>query len=225
MPIASRKTTQEMPDATAAGGEAAAALLDRLAVLGVSIRSDGGALRLAPLSLLPADLLAEVRAHKAALIALLTAPVVAAVVASSSPPPLGLFPADRGYHARQPVQAAPAIATNPDVADGHIAAMAAAVATLRADPADMTGVLPHWPPGSWRKRRYASDTPGALWTTLQRPVSWADPAARPTLGDWCGCCEGARWWRDSRRQDGGWLCWACHPPSGLAASDIEEVRT
>ena len=75
MPIASRKTTQEMPDATAAGGEAAAALLDRLAVLGVSIRSDGGALRLAPLSLLPADLLAEVRAHKAALIALLTAPV------------------------------------------------------------------------------------------------------------------------------------------------------
>jgi hypothetical protein len=75
MPIASRKTTQEMPDTTVAQDGAAAALLDRLAVLGVSVRSDGGALRLAPVSLLPADLLAEVRTHKAALLALLTAPV------------------------------------------------------------------------------------------------------------------------------------------------------
>ena len=199
-------------------------MLGRLAVLGVSVRSDGGALRLAPVSLIPADLLAEVRAHKAGLLSLLTAPVVAAV-ASPLSLPLGLFPADRGYLARQPDRDAPAIAPSDDAADGHTAALAAALAALRADPADMTGVLPHWPPGSWRKRRYASDTPGALWTTLQRPVSWADPDARPTLGDWCGCCEGARWWRDSRRQDGGWLCWACHPPSGLAAADIEEART
>jgi len=54
------------------------ALLDRLAVLGVSVRAEGGALHLAPASLIPPDLLAEVRANKAellALIALLTAPV------------------------------------------------------------------------------------------------------------------------------------------------------
>ena len=224
MSVASRKTTQEMPDATAAGG-GAAALLDRLAVLGVSIRSDGGALHLAPVSLIPADLLAEVRANKAAMIALLTAPVVAAV-ASPLPPPLGLFPADRGYLARQPVQAAPAIAPSPDVADGYTAALAAAVAALWAEPA--TGdaqPMPHWPPGSWRKRRYASDTPGALWTTLQRPVSWADPDARPTLGDWCGCCESSRWWRRTARTDGGWCCWTCHPPDGAAPGTIEEVRT
>ena len=223
MPVASRKNTQEMPDATAAGG-GAAALLDRLAVLGVSIRSDGGALRLAPVSLIPTDLLAEVRANKAAMIALLTAPIVAAV-APPSAFTLGLIPADRGYHARQPVQAAPAIAPSDGVAGGHTAAVAAAVATLRADPADMTGVLPHWPPGSWRKRRYASDTPGALWTTLQRPVSWADPDARPTLGDWCGCCESSRWWRRTARTDGGWCCSTCHPPDGAAPGSIEDVRT
>ena len=224
MPVASRKTTQEMPDATAAGG-GAAALLDRLAVLGVSIRSDGGALRLAPVSLIPTDLLAEVRANKAALIALLTAPVVAAV-AGALPLPLGLFPADRGYLARQPVQAAPAIAPSPDVADGHTAALAAAVAALRAEPATGDGQpMPHWPPGHWRPRRYTSDTPGALWTTLQRPVSWADPASRPTAGNWCGCCEGGRWWRRTARADGGWCCSTCHPPSGLAPSDIEGVGT
>ena len=96
LPIASRTNTQEMPDTTVAQGGAAAALLDRLAVLGVSVRSDGGALRLAPVSLIPADVLAEVRANKAALIALLTAPVVA-VVAGAPRSSLGLIPADPGY--------------------------------------------------------------------------------------------------------------------------------
>ena len=143
------------------------------------------------------------------------APIVAAM-ASPSAAILGLFPADR------------AAAPSPAVAalGGTGEALAAAVAALRAEPA--TGdaqPMPHWPPGSWRKRRYGSDAPGHLWTTMQRPVSWADPASRPTLGAWCGCCECGRWWRDIRRQDGGWRCWPCHPPTGLAPSDIEELRT
>ena len=126
----------------------------------------------------------------------------------------------------QPDRDAPAIAPSDDAADGHTAALAAAVAALRAEPA--TGdaqPMPHWPPGHWRKRRYAADTPGALWTTLQRPVSWADPDARPTLGDWCGCCESSRWWRRTARADGGWCCSTCHPPDGAAPGTIEEVRT
>ena len=175
----------------------AAALQARLSTLGVVAKVVGAALRLSPASKVPPDLLAEVRSHKAALIALLTAPVVAVAVAPRSS--LGLIPADPGYLAHHPVQAVPA-----------------------PSPAQP---MAHWPAGSWRKRRYASDTPGDLWTTLQRPVSWADPASRPTQGDWCGCCEGARWWRDIRQQDGGWRCSTCHPPDGLAASDIEEVRT
>ena len=201
----------------------AAALLTQLSGLGVTAWADGATLRFKPASLVPPDVLADLRAHKAGLLALLAAPIVAEV-APPSAFTLGLTPADLGYHARQPVQAAdPAIAPSPPLADGRTAALAAAVAALGG--AGEALPLPHWPPGSWRKRRYASDTPGDVWSTLQRPVSWADPVARPTLGDWCGCCEGGRWWRDIRRQDGGWCCWACHPPSGLAAADIEEVRT
>ena len=203
----------------------AAALLAQLSGLGVSAWADGAVLRFKPASLVPPAVLADLRAHKAELLALLTAPIVAAV-APPSAFTLGLFPADRGYLARQPVQAAPAIAPSPDVADGYTAALAAAVAALRAEPA--TGdaqPMPHWPPGHWRPRRYTSDTPGALWTTLQRPVSWADPASRPTAGNWCGCCEGGRWWRRTARADGGWCCSTCHPPSGLAPSDIEGVGT
>ena len=203
----------------------AAALLSQLATLGVAARAAGAALRLSPASKVSPDLMADLRAHKAEVLALLTAPIVAEV-APPSAFTLGLTPADLGYHARQPVQAAPAAAPSDDVADGHTAALAAAVAALRAEPS--TGdaePMPHWPPGSWRKRRYASDTPGDLWTTLQRPVSWADPDARPTLGDWCGCCEGGRWWRRTARTDGGWCCSTCHPPDGAAPGTIEEVRT
>jgi hypothetical protein len=52
---------------------AAAAILDRLAQLGVAARADGDALRLRPASMVPTDLLAEVRALKPTLLALLAA--------------------------------------------------------------------------------------------------------------------------------------------------------
>ena len=52
----------------------AAALLARLTGLGVSAEVDHGALRLRPASVIPPDLLAEVRASKAEVLALLTPP-------------------------------------------------------------------------------------------------------------------------------------------------------
>ncbi len=155
-------------------------LLTRLTDLGVSARADGGTLRFKPARLVPPDVLADLRAHKVAVLSLLTAPVVAPVASPVAP-----------------------------------------VVVAHTEPQPMQ----HWPPGSWRKRRYASDTPGDLWTTLQRPVSWADPASRPTAGDWCGCCEGARWWRRTSRTDGGWCCSTCHPPDGLTPGAFEEVQT
>lgn len=53
---------------------AAARLIDQLHGCGVSAIVDGGTLRLRPASALPADLLTDLRTHKAAVIALLTVP-------------------------------------------------------------------------------------------------------------------------------------------------------
>src|SRR4051794_24452856 len=35
---------------------------------------------------------------------------------------------------------------------------------------------------------------GYLRAARQRPVSWADPTARPSQGCYCSCCRGQRWW-------------------------------
>ena len=59
------------------GGEVtAAALLTQLSGLGVTAWADGGTLRFKPASLIPPDVLADMRAHKAELLALLAAPIV-----------------------------------------------------------------------------------------------------------------------------------------------------
>jgi hypothetical protein len=70
---------------------------------------------------------------------------------------------------------------------------------------------------------------------FMRPPSWADPAALPSRGAYCGCCSrhrpeaGGRWWTATRpRTDGlgvgpGWACVACHPPP--PGCDVEERRT
>ena len=202
----------------------AAAWLAQLSGLGVSAWADGAVLRFKPASLVPPAVLADLRAHKAELLALLAAPIVAAV-ASPSAFTLGLIPADRGYHARQPVQAAPAIAPSPDVADGYTAALAAAVAALRAEPATGDALpMPHWPPGHWRPRRYTSDLTDQLWTTMARPISWADPDVRPEEGAYCGHCEYRHWARDKRRADGGWVCSVCHPPDNVPIEHRDVVR-
>ena len=70
-------------------------------------------------------------------------------------------------------------------------------------------------------RRYPGAVAGLLRASQCRPVSWADPAARPSPGSWCRHCENSRWWADAS----GWRCSTCHPPDGAAPGTIEEVRT
>ena len=84
--------------------------------------------------------------------------------------------------------------------------------------------MEHWPPGSWRPRRYTSDLTDQLWTTMARPISWADPAARPEEGAYCGNCEYRHWARDKRRADGGWTCSVCHPPDNVPVEYRDVVR-
>lgn len=173
----------------------AAALLAQLSGLGVSAWADGAVLRFKPASLIPPDVLADMRAHKAELLALLAAPIVASAVVAPPQSILGLFPADRGYLARQPVQDAAAVAA--------------------PSPDEGEAVTP---------RRYPGAVAGLLRASQCRPVSWADAAARPSPGSWCRCCESGRWWR-GLGDGSGWRCWTCHPPDGAAPGSIEEVRT
>ena len=176
----------------------AAALLAQLSGLGVSAWADGAVLRFKPASLVPPAVLADLRAHKAEVLALLTVPVAAAAVVAPPQTILSLIPADPGYLARHPVQAVPA-----------------------PSPAQP---MAHWPPGSWRKRRYTSDLADMLWTTMARSISWADPAARPEEGSFCGNCECRVWARDKRRTDGGWCCSICHPPDDVPVEHRDVVR-
>jgi hypothetical protein len=59
---------------------------------------------------------------------------------------------------------------------------------------------------------------------LMRPVSWADPALRPSPGCFCSCCNGRRWWCETV-EPRGWRCRTCHPPSGIRLGEYEDVRT
>lgn len=65
---------------------------------------------------------------------------------------------------------------------------------------------------------------GLRAATLQRPTSWSDAAAMPSIGAWCSCCRGQRWWCEARDPK-GWRCAQCHPPSHLPADAVREMRT
>ncbi len=125
----------------------AAALQARLSTLGVVAKAVGAVLRLSPASKVPPDLLAEVRANKVAMMALLTVPVAAAM-ASPSAAILGLFPAD---HARDPVRDASASA-----------------------PSDGVGVPDGFADegGAGIPRRYPGAVEGLLRASQCRSVSW-----------------------------------------------------
>ncbi|WP_143018322.1 hypothetical protein [Belnapia rosea] len=78
------------------------------------------------------------------------------------------------------------------------------------------GLLPPLPP------EQEADTSG-----LGCPPSWSEPS-EPPRGAWCWCCgrftqRGGRWWHEADRL--GWCCWTCHPPDGLPATAIVELRT
>jgi hypothetical protein len=67
-------------------------------------------------------------------------------------------------------------------------------------------------------------TGGYLRAALQRPPSWADPAALPSRGFFCSCCQRQRWWRE-REAPKGWRCSICHPPDHLPADAVMELTT
>lgn len=78
------------------------------------------------------------------------------------------------------------------------------------------GLLPPLPP------EQEMDT-----SILGCPPSWSEPSGPPP-GAWCTACgrftqRGGRWWRDVERL--GWCCWTCHPPDGVPATAVVEVRT
>ena len=96
------------------------------------------------------------------------------------------------------------------------------------DPETIGGHRGHRPTDQWPDegdagipRRYPRAVAGLSRASQCRPVSWADPAARPSPGSWCRNCEYSRWWADAS----GWRCWTCHPPDGLTLGTFEEVRT
>jgi hypothetical protein len=59
---------------------------------------------------------------------------------------------------------------------------------------------------------------------VKRPVSWADATDEPAPGDFCSCCKGCRWWRETHKPN-GWCCWTCHPPDHLPPEGVTEVTT
>jgi hypothetical protein len=65
---------------------------------------------------------------------------------------------------------------------------------------------------------------GLQAAALQRPPSWSGAAALPSVGAWCSCCRGQRWWSEARDPT-GWRCSACHPPTHLPADAVREVQT
>jgi hypothetical protein len=85
----------------------AVALLTHLSGLGVAAEADHGALRLRPASAIPTDLLAELREHKAAVLALLEAEVSVALPALFPPVPssIGEFRARLTLAAADPTRA------------------------------------------------------------------------------------------------------------------------
>ena len=70
----------------------------------------------------------------------------------------------------------------------------------------------------------AAHVAGLQAAALQRPPSWSDAAAMPSIGAWCSCCRGQRWWCEARDPK-GWRCAQCHPPSHLPADAVREMRT
>jgi hypothetical protein len=72
--------------------------------------------------------------------------------------------------------------------------------------------------------RFAPVLSGYFLAGLMRPVSWYDPAARPSPGCYCSCCKGQQWWCEATAPK-GWRCAICHPPTGLRPDRVEIVRT
>ena len=113
--------------------------------------------------------------------------------------------------------------------DLGIVPIADALLAEDAAPADASTDPPPLPePGTPERERWdaghAQMVRGLLATARQRPPSWADSAAIPSLGCWCSCCRGQRWWTERERPK-GWRCGTCHAPLHLAPALVRWVNT
>jgi hypothetical protein len=70
----------------------------------------------------------------------------------------------------------------------------------------------------------AAAVAGLQAAALQRPPSCAGGTALPSIGTWCSCCRGQRWWSEARDPT-GWRCRQCHPPTHVPADAVREVQT
>ena len=211
----------------------ALAIIARLREAGATLEcSDGGRVRFSAPTPIPAALLAEARQHREA---------IAAALASNAPeapePPeadaWGFTPDERhaalvrlrGTHV--PVDGLADGVRTAAAAAGAQGALAWELRTSAAlDGFDVPEPVPDWPEQERERlqslnRKIAN---GYRRAALQRPPSWADPAALPSPGCFCSCCKGRRWWCE-REAPKGWRCWGCHPPDHLAEDAVTEVRT
>jgi hypothetical protein len=83
---------------------------------------------------------------------------------------------------------------------------------------------PATPELTQRDDRYQTTNPTPDWPSGQRPTSWADSSALPSLGCWCSCCRGPRWWCE-REKPRGWRCGRCHPPDHLPVGNVRWIET
>jgi hypothetical protein len=176
----------------------AAAALARAQAAGLTLTVDGDRLRWrGPQP--SAELLATLRAHKPELLALLAA------------------------------NDAPA-ATPGRAASGALVLQPAIPEQAKAERADREAIAEvdgGASPARWKladHMRHAEVLRQIQRAALMRPPSWPDTGTPPTLGAFCSCCGGRRWWRE-RGQPRGWRCATCHPADHLPPSAVIEVGT
>jgi hypothetical protein len=199
-----------MPDAVEREHDDARAVLARARAAGLTLEAAGDRLRwCGPLP--AAELLDDLRAHKAELLAAL------AVVDA---------PADAALTV--------AVVERPTACEARRDAIEHGE---RDDEGDATEP-PLPPPGTPEREaldaRQRETVAGLLGAASQRPPSWGNPAAVPSPGCWCSCCHGTRWWTE-REGSKGWRCGKCYPPIHLHAdavrwaavviSSIKDTRT
>lgn len=191
----------------------AAAAIERARAAGLRLAATGaGTLRLEADAEPPADVLADLRRHKAEVLALLRAPAGSGATAAGagSIGPIGRMGA--GPEPMRPMRpmGLGTEALVPDRMSGRVA---------ESERADAAEPEPEAAPGD------ASEAGDAL---PYRLPAWGDPSDTPKPGDRCGCCgrhgSGGRWWCE-RAEPRGWRCARCHPAVHLPAGAVIEVVT
>jgi hypothetical protein len=179
----------------------AAAAIGRARAAGLRLAAtDAGALRLEADAEPPADVLADLRRHKAEVLALLRASGGSGAMAAGGKSIGGI---GGPITPMTPMPQAPE-ALAPDRMLGRVSARERAEA---AGPDDAPEPLP----------------------LPFRLAAWGDAADAPRPGDTCGTCSrraprGGRWWCEATAPK-GWRCSRCHPGDHIPEAERAEVLT